>query len=488
MSAEALPIARERSLTWRASLNLVQSILDYSAKLVVGLVVVPILVTGLGRSLFGVWEMLGRLVGYMESTDGRPTQALRLVVSSQQSLANDQAKRRLVGSALVVWLCFLPLWLVAGALLIWLAPAVTKSPPALHSTVRLACSLMMAAILVAGLASLPESVLRGMNLGYKRMGLQAGLSLAGGVLLAGAVYAGLGLPGVAAAGIVVAGLTGLCFFLLVRGQVSWFGVERPSRGEVRTLLTMSLWIAAGDLVAKLLLASDVLVLGMVLSAGTVTTYVLTGYAARLAVNLYTLAADAAMPGMAGIIGGQSYHRAAMLRRELLAVTSVFVAAAGATILLWNRSFVHLWVGSENYAGTGTNLLLVLVVVQTAFIRCDAYLIDAALQPGRRVRVSLIAAATTLSLTVLLTWHLGMVGLCLGILSGRATQMVWYPELVRECLARVPELSLAWLVRPLTVMGILFVAASYLGQDLIVDTWLTWAAGVMLTPLIVVAIM
>jgi O-antigen/teichoic acid export membrane protein len=488
MPADALQIRQERNLTWRASLNLVQSMLDYSAKLVVGLVVVPILVTGLGRNLFGMWEMLGRLVGYMESTDGRPTQALRLVVSNQQSRTDDGAKRRLVGSALVVWLCFLPLWIVAGALLIWLAPAITKASPALHSTVRLACGLMMAAILVAGLASLPESVLRGMNLGYKRMGLQAGLSLAGGALLAGAVYSGLGLPGVAAAGIVLAGLTGVCFFTVVRRQVPWFGVERPHRAEVGTLLTMSLWIAGGDLVAKLLLASDVLVLGVVLSATTVTTYMLTGYAARLAVNLYSLAADAAMPGLAGIIGARSYARAALLRRELLAITGVFTAAAGSTILLWNRSFVHLWVGGENYAGTWTNLLLVLVAVQTAFIRCDAYLIDAALQPGRRVRVSLVAAVTTLTFTVLLTWRAGMVGLCLGVLAGRATQMIWYPGLVRQCLGEVPELSLGWLARPLAVMGMLFVAAAYLGQHLVVENWLIWSAGVVLTLGLVLAIM
>jgi O-antigen/teichoic acid export membrane protein len=488
MPAEALGIRQERSLTWRASLNLIQSILDYSAKLLVGLIVVPILVTGLGRSLFGVWEMLGRLVGYMESTDGRPTQALRLVVSNQQSQADDAAKRRWIGSALVVWLYFLPLWIIAGALLIWLAPAITKAPAELHATVRLACGLMMGAILVAGLASLPESVLRGMNLGYKRMGLQAALSLAGGALLAGAVYAGLGLPGVAGAGIVVAALTGACFLVLVRTQVSWFGVERPNRAEVGTLLTMSLWIAAGDLVAKLLLASDVLVLGMVLSATTVTTYVLTGYAARLAVNLYSLASDAAMPGIAGIIGAQSYTRAALLRRELLAITAVFVAVAGSTILLWNRSFVHLWVGSENYAGSWTNLLLVLIAAQTAFIRCDAYLIDAALQPGRRVRVSLIAAAATLTFTVLLTWQAGMVGLCLGILAGRATQMIWYPELVRRCLGQVPELSLRWLARPVGTMGILFGLAAYLGQHLVVENWLIWAFGVVFTLALVLGIM
>ena len=123
----------------------------------------------------------------------------------------DAAKRRWVGSALVVWVCFLPLWVTAGALLIWLTPTVTKVPPEFYSTVRVACALMMGAVLVAGLASLPESVLRGMNLGYKRMGLQAGLSLVGGGLFAAAVYAGRGLVGVAAAGMVLAALTGLCF-------------------------------------------------------------------------------------------------------------------------------------------------------------------------------------------------------------------------------------------------------------------------------------
>ena len=56
---------RDSTLTRRASLNVAQALLDYSVKLGVGLVIVPILVTGLGRTMFGVWEMLGRLAGYI---------------------------------------------------------------------------------------------------------------------------------------------------------------------------------------------------------------------------------------------------------------------------------------------------------------------------------------------------------------------------------------------------------------------------------------
>ncbi|HEU4681751.1 MAG TPA: hypothetical protein VFS51_08400 [Gemmatimonadales bacterium] len=488
MRAEALElnVSPERGLTRRASLNVVQSLLDYSIKLGVGLLVVPILVSGLGRTLFGVWEMLSRLVGYLEPSDGRSTEALRLVISNQQFSDDRAAKRRWIGSALTVWVCFLPVWITVGALLIWLTPTVTKVPPELHTTVRVACALMMGTVLLGSLGTLPESVLRGVNLGYKRMGLQAGLSVVGGALLAGAVYAGGGLIGVTAAALVVAALTALLFMALVRRQVPWFGVERPRRAEVGSLLHMSIWLALGDVVSKLL-GSDVLVLGMVLSASAVTTYVLTGYAGRLAINLHSLAAEAVMPGIAGVIGEKDFERAALLRRELLAVTAIFASVVGATVLLWNRSFIHLWVGPENYAGTWSNLLLVLISVQSSFIRCDAYLIDAALQPARRVRVGLAAGTVTLGLSLLLTQWAGIVGLCIGILTGRAIQTIGYPLMVRGCLGGASGLSLAWLARPLFVMGLLFSAAAYLGQHLLVDNWLTWATAVAVTLLLVLAI-
>ena len=471
--------ARSTTLTARASLNVLQSLLDYSVKLAVGLMLVPIMVTGLGRTLYGVWEMLGRIAGYIESADGRSTQALRLVISSHQASADYAAKRRWVGSALAVWVCFLPLWATAGALLIWLAPTVTKVPPEYYVTVRVACALMMGAVLVAGLGTLPESVLRGMNLGYKRMGLQAGLSLVGGALFAGAVYAGAGLVGVAAAGLVVSALMGLCFLAVVRRQVPWFGADRPRRAEVGSLLGMSIWLALGDVVSKLM-GSDVLVLGVMLSPSAVTTYVLTGYAARLAINLHTLAAEAVMPGVAGIIGEKRFDRAALIRRELLAVTGIFVTAVGATILLWNRSFIYLWVGADNYAGAWTNFLIVLIAVQSAFIRCDAYVIDAALQPARRVRVGIVAGILTLAFSLALTRVAGMPGLCFGILLGRATQSVGYPLLVRSCLERSPDLSLAWLARPLLVMGLLFAAAAWLSTRLVLDHWISWVAAVAVT--------
>ncbi len=468
------------SLTQRAWLNVLASLLDYGAKIAVTFVVIPILVTGLGRSLYGVWEMLGRLVGYMTAGDGRPTQALRLVVANLQASDDDDAKRRYVGAAFVVWAIFLPLIIAAGALLVWFAPAITKAPPALYGAVRLAAVLLTIGLVFANLGSLPESVLRGMNLGYKRMGLQAGLEVVGGALTAGAIAAGLGLAGAAGSQIVFGALMGVAFWIVVKKYVPWFGVARPTRADVRSLLSLSAWYSAGEAITKLLLASDAIILGILVSPAAVTSYVLTGYAARMAVNIHVLAAGGAIPGVGGVIGRRQYDKAARLRYELLAVTWLFATAVGGTILLWNPSFLALWVGRENYAGAVVNLLIVFNMAQTAFIRSDAYVIDATLQPRLRVIVAGGTAVLTVALATLLTWRFGMLGLCVGLLAGRLSQSIAYPALAHGCLGRPSGPGFARIARPLAVMALLFAACASVGQRLLVQHWLVWAAGVAVT--------
>src|SRR5439155_1426307 len=296
-----IPTAPERrgpTLTQRASLNAIASLLDYAAKLVVGFVVTPIVVAALGRSLFGTWEMLNRLVTYMSAADGRPTEAIRLMVANRQAVDDATTQRRYVGAALAVWLLFLPVITAAGGLVIWLAPGVTKAAPDLHGTVRVATALLLASFFMTLVAGVPESVLRGMNLGYRRMGLQASLNLVGGLLMIAAVRAGLGLV--------------------------------------------------------------------------------------------------------GLIGRGDHTRAAQVRRELQTLTWLLVTGIGATILAWNPSFLSLWVGRQHYAGPWVDLLIVVIAVQTAFIRTDAYIIDAALRPRPRVLIGAAAMATTIALAVTLT--------------------------------------------------------------------------------------
>jgi O-antigen/teichoic acid export membrane protein len=240
---------------------------------------------------------------------------------------------------------------------------------------------------------------------------------------------------------------------------------------------MSAWIAIGEVVAKVALASDVIILGMVVSPLLVTTYVLTGYAGRIALGLHVFTTGAAMPGLGGVIGRGEYEWAGRLRREIMNLTWLFVTAVGATILLWNRSFLALWVGPENYAGVWPNVLIVLATAQTALVRTDAYVLDASLQPRLRVWVAAVAGLAIVGASIALTPSLGIVGVCLGVLAGRLVQTIAYPLLVDRCLRRPARLPLRSIARPLIVMLLLFGATAVVGDRVLAHHWLGWAVGV-----------
>jgi O-antigen/teichoic acid export membrane protein len=482
------PVRRPAQLTRRASLTAVASLLDYAVKAGVQLVITPILLGGLGRTLYGVWEMLGRLVGYMAAADGRPTEALRLVIAQQQH-ADAGTNRRTVGAAFAVWVLMLPIVALVGGAIAWLAPAITHAPDSHRAAVRLTCVLLVLSFMLTGLASVPEAVLRGMNLGYKRMGLQAGLSILVGALTAWAITEGLGMPGVGASAIARALIAGVVFWLLVRKYVSWFAVAKPTRAAVKGLFSMSVWLSVGDLVAKLLLASDVLILGWIISPAAVTTYVLTGYAARTGLGVFVFTAGAAMPGLGGVLGQKQFARAVQLRHELRMLTWLFSTVVGATILAWNHSFLHLWVGAQNYAGPWVDLLIVCLVMQTAFIRTDSYIIDAALRPRARVVIGAITVAATLALGIALTHAFGIIGLCIGLLAGRAIQSVSYPLIVRSCLEKPKHTGAErWAaVRMALTTAVLFAAATIAGRALVAPSWVVWAGAVVLSVALVAAL-
>jgi len=308
------------------------------------------------------------------------------------------------------------------------------------------------------------------------MGLQAGLSGVSGVLMVLALRRGFGLAGLAASQVALGALTGICFWFLAHRYVPWFGVASPKRQEVRAFLGISGWLAGGELIAKISLASDVVILGAVVSSSVVTSYVLTGYAARLALGLHFIVVGSAMPGLGGVLGERQFVRAAQLRRELLSLTWVCSTALGATILLWNRSFLALWIGPQLYAGSWVNLLIVIVTIQTALLRSDAYLLDAALQPRARVIVSAIAGVLALGLGVALAPSLGMAGVCLGLVVGRAVQSIAYPVLVAASLGGRKRVAWAPLVRPTLASVLVLGLSAAWGARLLAPGWIACAAA------------
>jgi O-antigen/teichoic acid export membrane protein len=464
----------DEGLTRKASLNAFAAVLDYASRLVVGFVLTPFLVRGLGDTGYGIWQVLDRFMTYLSPATGRAGQALKWTIARHQSSTDHEEKRRQVGSALMVWLLFLPLLLVTGSALAWVAPRWLNVPPSVAWDVRIATFLLVANSLVFSLGDIPRSVLQGENLGYKRMGLSTVLVFVGAGLMALALYLRAGIVGVVLADLTHTLLTGLLLFQVAHANIRWFGIARPAPGAVRGFLGLSGWFLAWNLVMRLTRATDVVVLGMFGSAAMVTTYTLTRYAPETVVFLVATVAQGITPGLGGIIGSGDKPRAVRLRGEIMMFTWLFVAAFGSTILLWNRSLVQVWVDPRHYLGAVPNLLLMAMVAQFVLIRNDANIIDLTLDLRLKVLIGFISAALCAGLAAYAVGvlKLGAIGVCTSFIAGRLILSLGYPLLVGRFLGVSLGQQLRATLRPGAVTILLFGLTTILSRTIAVGSW--WA--------------
>jgi O-antigen/teichoic acid export membrane protein len=469
------------SLTKKASLNVLTGVLDYGARLIVGFLITPLLVTGLGNYFYGSWRVLDRMVGYISPASGRSTQALKWTLASQQASSDYEEKRRNVGSAIVVWIFFLPLVTVLGGLLAWFVPFWLDAPKEFFWSMRVAAGLLVAGMIATSLVEIPRSVLEGENLGYRRMGLSAILVFVGGGFTWLALYLDTGIAGVAAAALATTLLTGIFFLQVARTYAPWFGVARPSFEAVRQFLGLSWWFLGWNLVMRVMIASDVVVLGLLDSAELVTTYSLTKYAPETLIQLVGMLVFGIAPGLGGIIGSGNLQKATQVRNEIMSLTWLVLTVLGSTVLLWNWVFIRLWVGAEHYGGAVSTLLIVMVVTQFVLIRNDANIIDLTLRLRRKVIIGALSVILSLVAAGVLVSHfkMGIAGLCLGLLAGRSALSISYPLLVGHFL-RVPFPSqLKGMLRPALVTIVLFLLASKLNELLLASNWFAASGWIVL---------
>ena len=132
-----------------------------------------------------------------------------------------------------------------------------------------------------------------------------------------------------------------------------------------------------------------------------------------------------------------------------------------TILLWNQTFVSLWIGEEYYAGHFTTLVILIMAVQYAFLRHDGNIIDLTLNLRFKVFLGLLSALISLAAAAIAVGPLrgGIAGLCIGFIVGRLLLTVAYPLIAGSHLKVRPFDQLRDVLRPAAVSAVLFLVGA-----------------------------
>src|SRR5690606_13637123 len=143
--------------------------------------------------------------------------------------------------ASLVTLFILPFILVIGGAIAWYAPIITRAEQAHFQLIRIVGGLLMLSLIINKVFDIFEAVLRGMNLGYKRMGFRAGIVAIGGASKVLVIQQGYGLIGLAVVDVALALITALTFYYIVRAHVSWFGFGRTTKKKTVEYGKLSGW-------------------------------------------------------------------------------------------------------------------------------------------------------------------------------------------------------------------------------------------------------
>jgi O-antigen/teichoic acid export membrane protein len=442
--------AVEGGLARRAALTFVSGLLQNGARLLVGFVVTPVVVRGLGAELYGAWVMIQQTVGYLALSDLRPMGTLKFTLAVRQHVRNNAEKRRQVGASLLLWAASIPVFILAGVACAFWLPSLIRTAPEHAVVVRTAFLLVLFAVVMDRLTSLPENVLRGENLAYKAMGLGAVTVAAGGLLSALAIWGGYGMVGVAVATL-LSGVPGsLTRLWVARRQVSWFGAALPLRREFLEFARVSGWLFLSGLSGLLMFSSDILLVGLMFTPSAAAIYATTGAVLRLASEPIGQLLSSGNAGIAGLCGRREWGRVGALRAEMHLLALALVTVVGAGVLALNRDFLMVWVGEGFYAGDAINLLLAAIAAARILIRVDGVIVDCLLDFRAKAWTMGACGLGGVAAAFALSPLLGVAGIALGTLLGHAALSAYFPFLLRRRMGLPLGEHLATLRRPAAV--------------------------------------
>lgn len=418
-----------------AKKNALASYGNFLALAILGLLANPLLVGYLGPVAFGVWKACQRLLDVATVADGRATQALKWVIAHRASDSDIANKQRAVGAAMLIWLIWLPLLIVIQICILLMLPALIADVPAdFMPTLYWAAGLMAFNVLITGIANIPDSTLVGSNMGYRSMIVTTAVTVLANIVMVLLAWAGFGITWLAATLVLTTLINGLATLCVARRHIAWFGVKRPERQAVGSMARFSGWVLVWSLATKFLLSSEIILIGTLLGAATVTDYVFTSYVLQFALAICLMTASAMMPGLGKALGENDMARANAVTQETRDLVFAIATAVCCLILIFNGPFVRLWVGNEFFIGPLANIAMALSFLQLAMIRCDAQIQDTGLLIGRKVTLGIISTVLSLGLGYMALTYTGEIWMMfVGLMLGRLLMSIGFAVMVGRML-------------------------------------------------------
>jgi len=322
----------------------------------------PFIVHRLGNTAYGIWVLLGSLVGYMGLLDLGVRGAVMRYVARHHARREDDEAGRIASSGLVIFGATGLLALSISAVIAAVVERIFRIPAGIVPVAR-------AVVLIGGLniaASLISGVFGGTVTAMQRFDLSSITEIVVGVIRTAAIvvalYAGTGLLGLALVQLAATLLLGATQYAITRRlypqlKLRLRGVDRT---RITTIMTFSIFSTLLQVSGLLIFSLDSVVIGTALPVAMITFFAIAASLTDYTRAILSALSQTITPRASALDGaGESAELERVIVRTAAQATYV-VLPITVTFIVRGQSFLGLWMG-PSYAGPSGQVLTILSV-------------------------------------------------------------------------------------------------------------------------------
>lgn len=450
-------------------------------------VATPFLLARLGPSDYGLWILVGSIVGYGWLLDLGIASAVTKFVAEETARGEMAAVRHTVASALWLYAGLGLVTCVAGAVVAVFIGDVFRLAADQRSTAGW-LTMLMALTIALGLAFSPTTaVLRGLQ----RFDLSNLVTVTGALATLAAnvlvLVAGGHLIAMVAVGVPVTVACQLWGVWLVRRAAPGLslGWRQADRGAARRILGFSAPVFALQVASRLQFETDALVIGAFLPLGSLTPYALAlrlGGLATIAAGQFT---GVILPVASQLSAADDRHRLRSLYLSSMRLTLAMLMPLGLVVIVLAGPILTVWVGRGYAMNAGLVAVLATATILDAVLWPAGYVLQGIGRHRPLAWIALASGAANLMLSIALVQTIGLLGVALGTLIPTSLEaaLLVLPLAARELDIRATELVREVILPALAPSVPMVLVLMVLERS--VD--LTWLPAIVATAVLAVAV-
>lgn len=392
----------------------------------IGILVTPIILTYLNETEYGIWIIIGSLLGYMGLVDFGVTGTTTVLASKKNNKSLEHEINLIINNSFALQCLFGLLMIVIGGVASFYFPNFFELNGYSESQ---AVVVFFIATVAYGIG-MPLKSLKGIIRARQRIAtlvwLEFLIFLVTTSINLTLLYYHFGLLSLPLGTIFIRILSFPFILFITKRSYPNLALKFSliKIKHMKEIFGVSIYWFIGMVAAMVIYSTDSILIGVFLSASLVTSYALTYRLSEVFREFLFSFYFTMMPAIGQLLGQQEKDKVRKLyiKSQCIILAVTIMCASG--IYLFNESFISLWVGDKFYSGDEFSLVFASLLLTGVVFQSSSVVLNADLQVKFVTMVRLIEASLNITMSIIFLKLFGLIGLAYATLISSLLTSFW----------------------------------------------------------------